>query len=120
MKNNFIEGVTALALLVLAVLVLNPAKLFMPDMVLSGMLVGLLTLFCIFALFVVREQAQDEREALHRMYAGRAAFLAGSLVLVVGIIAQGSRHAVDSWLVSALVIMVLAKLATRFYGDYRL
>ncbi len=121
MKNNFIlEIVTAAALLALATLILNPSHMWMPDAVLMGALLGLLVLFCLFAVFVVRERARDEREASHRMLAGRAAFLAGSLVLVAGIIVEGSTHHVDPWLVLALVGMVVAKLGMSIYSDYML
>ena len=119
MKNNFIlEIITAVLLLGLATLILNPSHLWMPDTVLMGALVGLLALFCIFAIFILRESVADEREASHRMLAARAAFLAGSLVLVLGIILEGRTHAVDPWLVGALVCMVVAKLCTRIYSDY--
>lgn len=119
MKNNIIEGLVALALLALAVVVLNPTGLFMPDMVLSGMLVGLLALFFLLALFVVRERAGDEREAVHRASAGRVAFLVGGLVLVAGIVAEGRVHSVDPWLVGALIAMVVAKWAARVWSDMR-
>ena len=121
MKNNFIlEVVVAAALLALATLVLNPSHMWMPDAVLMGALLGILVLFCLFAVFILRERAADEREASHRMLAGRAAFLSGSLVLVVGIIMEGRTHHVDPWLVLALVCMVVAKLGTSIYSDYRL
>ncbi len=118
MKNNIIEVAVTAALVVLAVLVLNPSHLIMPDMVLTGLLAGLLAFFCLFAVFVVRERVRDEREMNHRALSGRVAFLIGSAVLVFGIIAEGMKHAVDQWLVIALVAMIVGKLATRIYSDY--
>ncbi len=120
MKNNFLEFVSALALIVLSVAVLNPTHAGMPDMTLMALQVGVLAVFCMLAVFVLRERAKDEREVSHRALAGRVAFLAGSAVLVLGIITEGMAHAVDPWLVLALVVMVITKMATRVYGDYRL
>lgn len=120
MKNNIFEFITAVGLIALSVLVLNPSHALMPDAVLMLLLVGVLAVFCALAVYVVREQAADERELLHRALAGRWAFLIGSGVLVVGIIAQGMSHAVDPWLVLALILMVLGKLAVRIYSDHKL
>jgi len=115
-----LEFITALGLMVLAGLVLNPSHLFMPDAVLMLLLVAILAAFCVLAAFVVRESAADERELSHRALAGRYAFLTGSAVLVVGIISEGMTHAVDPWLVYALIGMVLVKIGTRMYSDHRL
>lgn len=120
MKNNLLEFITALGLIVLSVLVLNPSRAWMPDAVLMLLLVGVLAVFCLLAVFVVRESAVDEREMSHRALAGRTAFLVGSAVLVVGIISEGMTHQVDPWLVLALVLMVLAKIGTRIYSDHQL
>jgi uncharacterized membrane protein YfcA len=120
MKNNILEFITGFGLIVLAVLVLNPSHLWMPDMVLMLLLVAVLAVFCLLAVFVMREGAVDEREIAHRALAGRAAFLVGSTVLVVGIIAEGMTHVVDPWLVLALIFMVLGKIGARVYSDLRL
>jgi|SRR5581483_309580 len=120
MKNNIFEFVSALVLIVLAVAVLNPTHAWMPDMTLMLLQVAVLVVFCLLAAFVLRESAHDEREALHRALAGRIAFLAGSAVLVVGIISEGMTHAVDAWLVLALIVMILSKFVTRLYSDWRL
>lgn len=120
MKNNFLEIVSALGLIALSVAVLNPTHAWMPDMALMLLQVGVLVVFCMLAVFVIRENARDEREAMHRALAGRVAFLAGAAVLVVGIIAEGMTHVVDPWLVLALIIMILGKIFTRIYSDFKL
>jgi len=117
MKNNFTETIVTLALLSVAVLLLNPFDFWMPDMMVMGMLVAVFVLFGIFASFVMREQVVDEREAHHRGLAGRNAFLAGSAALILGIAVQGYTHTVDMWLVVALVVMVIAKIGTRMWSD---
>ena len=122
MKNNHIkESLVGAVLVALAVLLLNPLGFWMPDMMLMVMLVLMLAVFALFAIFVLRENAQDEREVVHRMLAGRAAFLTGAAILTVGIVFQEIRHDIlDNWLVIALVAMVLVKIGARIYTDTRM
>ncbi len=118
MKNFFIkEVVIALVLMVLTVLLLNPFNFWMPDMMVVGMLGCVLVLFGLFASFILREKTVDERDNMHRALAGRNAFLSGALVLMVGIIIEGYQHAIDPWLVVALIVMIIAKIATRIWSD---
>jgi len=117
MKNNALQLFVALAVLVLALVVLNPLHLFMPTMLAMLALAALFVLFCIYAVFVLAERSFDEREAQHRALAGRAAFLAGSALLVAGIVVEDLSHTLDSWLVVALAGMILAKVVTRIYSE---
>lgn len=117
MKNNIVETTVTTALIVLAVLLLNPFDFWMPDMMVMGMLVTTLVLFGIFASFILREGTVDERDQSHKTLAGRNAFLAGSAVLILGIVIQGHTHAVDPWLVVTLTVMIIAKIATRIWSD---
>ena len=73
--------------------------------------------FGVYAAFVLREEARDERDGVHRMRGGRAAYLSGATILVVGIIYQGVTDTVDAWLVAALVCMIIAKIASHWYSD---
>lgn len=84
------------------------------------MLAIILVLFAVFASFILREKTLDERDDQHRTLAGRNAFLAGSATLILGIIAQGYAHAVDGWLVVALIVMVMTKIGTRIWSDRNL
>ena len=117
MKNNVTEKVVAGALILIVVLLLNPFHFWMPDMMVLGMLAAALVLFGLFASFILREDSQDERDEYHRTLAGRNAFLAGSAVLIVGIMIEGYRHAIDPWLVLALTAMLVVKIATRIWSD---
>jgi len=119
MKNNLIEGVLALVLVVLAVLLINPMHLWMPDTGAMLVLVLAVAAAAAWGIFVMREQAGDEREEAHRAAAGRAAFLAGGAVLVIGIVVEELSHSLDPWLVYALVAMVLAKYASRLWSERR-
>lgn len=121
MKNNFnIEMISTAVLIALTILLLNPFDFWMPDMLLMATLTFTLVTFAAFATFILRESMGDEREVLHRMLAGRVAFLTGSAVLTIGIVFQALSHSVDVWLVITLVVMVLSKLIVRVYSDKKL
>ncbi len=117
MKNNLKEAVVTVALIVIAVLLLNPFHFWMPDMVVMCMLAITLGLFGVFASFILRESMIDERDVQHRTLAGRNAFLAGSGVLTLGIVIEGYTHSVDPWLVIALTVMVVVKIGSRIWAD---
>ena len=120
MKNNLSQLGLALILIVLAVVLLNPTGTYMPSMMVVGLMASTLAAFALFAGVIVKESAGDEREVVHRMHAGRVAFLVGTLLLVLGIVIQAWTHSVDPWLVYTLVAMTLAKLGTRIYSDIHL
>jgi len=120
MKNNIKESIVTLALILIAVLLLNPFGFWMPDMVVICMLATVLALFGLLATFVMRETSLDEREYQHKSLAGRNAFLVGSGILVLGIIIQGYTHTVDPWLVFTLIGMVVTKFITRIWSDKNL
>ena len=120
MKNNLKETIVTVALIVVAILLLNPFHFWMPDMMVMSMLAITLALFGIFASFILRERSVDEREDQHKSLAGRNAFLAGSGILTLGIVVQGYTHTVDPWLVFTLIGMVTVKLITRHWSDKNL
>jgi len=101
----------ATLLLVVLLCVINPGHFWMPDMLAMTLSALLLVVFSIFAAFVWRERASDEREQLHKLLAGHTAFIIGASVLTLGLIFQSFSHATDPWLALALGAMVLAKLA---------
>jgi putative transcriptional regulator len=103
-------------LVVLLVLLVNPFDLLMPSRVTMLLLGGIGAFSLLFTSFIWKETAQDERENLHRLLAGRASFLAGAATLLMGIIIQTFSHRLDPWLVIALGAMVLTKILTRWYS----
>jgi hypothetical protein len=120
MKSNFKETIVTVALIVIAILLLNPFHFWMPDMMVMSMLAVALVLFGLFASFILREKSIDEREEQHKSLAGRNAFLAGSGILMLGIIVQGYTHVVDPWLVIGLIGMIIVKVSTRIWTDRNL
>lgn len=120
MKNNIKEIIVASLLVLISIFLLNPFGFWMPDMMVIGMLVTALVLFALFAALILKERSVDERDSQHKSIAGRNAFLAGSIVLIIGIVVQGYTHTVDSWLVVALVVSIIVKISTRIWSDKNL
>lgn len=122
MKNNYLWGEVGLSLLLVALVVLfcNPfQEWWMPTMFMTSVLLCFVIVFIIFAAFIWREKARDEREEQHRLSAGRIGFLVGAGFLVVGIIRQTLLHTLDPWLLITLSAMVLAKLGARLYSELK-
>jgi cbb3-type cytochrome oxidase subunit 3 len=116
----FIEYLSAVGILVITILFLNPTHLTMPQSVQAMLTLGLILTFLSFSAFVLREHANDERESLHRLVSSRISYLAGVGTLVIGIIIEASMHEIDKWLVVTLCIMVLSKIFSRIYVQYRM
>ncbi len=116
MKDNWSEILVSIILLVFVVFLLNPLDFWMPQPVQMMSLVAVAALFIIFSAFVWHEKATDEREQLHRHISARIAYLAGTAILVTGVIMQSLKHALDPWLVIALAVMVLGKVAGLIYS----
>lgn len=115
--SEIIIGLIFLAVLFLC---LDPLDWFMPSMMQMLLLVILVLVFAVLAVFVWREGKGDEREVMHRMLAGRFAFLSGMTVLIVAIVIQSLNHSLDHWLIITLGVMVLAKIVGLLYGQKRL
>lgn len=119
-NHTYIQAISAVVVLILAVLLLNPFHFWMPGMTQMAVLGCLLIAFAVLSVYLLRENGGDEREAAHRMLAGRVAFFIGSLVLVIGIAVESMHGTPNSWLVLSLAGMILGKVAARFYSDWRL
>ncbi len=116
----FIEYLSAFLIIVITILFLNPTHLTMPSSVVSMLTLGLILAFLTFAALIFRERSTDERESMHRLLSGRISYLAGVGTLIVGVVVQASMHKIDSWLVIALCVMVLSKLLSRIYSQWRM
>lgn len=117
MKNSYFgEIIISLILIVLLVFLINPMNFWMPQPANMMMVAALAVLFVIFAGFVWKEKASDERESLHRYIGARFAYLTGTGVLVLGVVFESLSHMIDGWLVIALGAMILAKVVGLLYG----
>lgn len=114
MKN--ITNITLPIILIIALILLaNPTMFWMPTPLHMVILVVFILTFALFGTFLWQEKAADERENLHRFIIGRYAFLSITTTLVIGIIIQTLNHALDIWLVFALVVGILAKVVGGIY-----
>ncbi|PIQ68066.1 MAG: hypothetical protein COV91_06085 [Candidatus Taylorbacteria bacterium CG11_big_fil_rev_8_21_14_0_20_46_11] len=104
------DSLIPLILAVLLFFLFNPFDWWMNGLVYMCVVGAVLVLFGVFALFVWKEKARDEREESHALFAGRTAYLLGGLTLVVGIVVQSFAHAIDPWLPSTLLVMILGKM----------
>lgn len=114
------ELITTIILIGLLVGIASPVTDRMPEAAHMTLLALLVASFGCLAVFILRERASDEREAMHRMHAGRIAFLVGAGVAIIGIVVQSTRGIVDPWLVGTLVAMSAAKVVAHYYEDRRL
>jgi hypothetical protein len=120
MKTSpLLELVVGIIAIVLLVLLLNPFMLWMPTPLQYGVVALALIACGVFGGVVLREHADDERELLHTMLSGRIAYLSGFTVLVIGAVYQALTAMVDTWLFSAIAVMVVVKLAVRWWLERR-
>ena len=116
----FVETISAIVILGIAILFLNPGRLSMPDSMQSMLILGLIVAFLTFAAYVFREKSSDERESMHILTAGRISYLVGVGTLILGIIMQALDHKIDPWIVIALCAMVFSKLLSRIYSHFKM
>lgn len=116
MKNKTLPIFIGTALLALLALLSDFTPLMPP---LAGMmtLLAVTVLMCVFAGFVMQENGGDERELVHRMSAGRIAYLSGIGALTIALVVEGFAHAIDPWILITLGIMVISKVTARLYFD---
>ncbi len=108
-----IAGILVFLLLTLADLV----PFWMPTMGTMVALTLVSVLLLLWAGFVLFEKNGDERELVHRMNAGRVAYLSGLGFLTVALVVQGFAHDIDPWVACALGVMVVSKLVARTYAE---
>ena len=116
-NNTYGETTISVVLVVLLIALVNPFHFWMPDMLHMMMLAAALIVFAVFAAFILRERSTDEREGVHKMLAGRIAFLVGAAALIVGIVYQSYIDQLDNWLVVVLVVMIVSKIGAHLWSD---
>ncbi len=118
MKNKYLnETIISTLLIGLLLVFINPLGLLMPTTLVSMLIILFLIFFGLFTALIWKEKAKDEREKVHKFFAGHLAFLAGSLTLVLIIAYQEFIHDLDPFLVYILIIMLIFKILGRIYAD---
>ncbi len=115
--KNYIQIITAGIIVVLLLALADLLPFWMPNMAQMFALTIASVLLLVWAGFVMYEKGGDERELVHRMNAGRVAYLSGLGVLTLALIVQGLSHAIDPWILGALGAMVVTKLIARTYAE---
>jgi hypothetical protein len=90
---------------------------WMPSMMTTTMLLVVTLLTLVYVGFVLREKGADERDVLHRMLAGRAAYLTGVGMLTLALLVQGFMYHIDPWVPGTLALMIVAKVGTRLWAE---
>ena len=116
--NSITEYLIGTALVILLVLLANPYMLWMPTSSQMAIVLVASLLAIVYGSFVYKEQMGDERETLHRMLAGRTAFLASVASLTLALLVQAITSSIDLWIPATLAVTILAKLATRVWADH--
>lgn len=98
---------------------INPLDFWMTDAVHMTLLGLVVAFFAMFAMFLWRENPEDEREQLHRFIGARFAYVISGTLLLLGTIVQALSHSIDLWLPTILTAMVLAKIVGRWYASRR-
>ncbi len=117
--NSFVsEIILAAAMITLLVVLAHPfdKAMTMSMSTLTTVNIVLVLVFSVFASFIWKEKARDERESLHRLIAGRIGFLVGAATLLLGIVIQSFHGNLDNWLIIALLGMIIGKIAGSVYG----
>ena len=110
-------GVTIILVILLGLLS-DSFMFWMPEKAQMLILLVVAVLVCIWTGFVMYEEAKDEREIVHKMEAGRIAYLSGITTLVVALIIQGFNHSIDPWITAVLGVMIVSKLIARLYYEH--
>ena len=119
LSQLFSETFVTVALLVVLAWFINPFDFWMTDafhMTLLGLSVAF---FAIFAMFLWRENVEDEREQLHRFIGARFSYTVAGTLLLIGTVVQALSHDIDLWLPITLASMVFAKITGRWYASRR-
>jgi len=111
------ETVVASVLLFFLLWFINPFDFWMTDALHMTLLGLVVALFAIFAMFLWKEGAEDERAVLHRFMAARLAYTLAGAMLLVGTVSQALDHNIDPWLPATLALMVCAKIVGRLYAE---
>ena len=110
--------ILSLLLLGLSVATIAPSILnLMPNALQMVLFVVAFVLVAIFLVFLWHEKPEDERELINQNIASRAAYIVGSLVLIVALVVQGFQHNVDPIIPIALFAMIVTKLIVQNLKD---
>ncbi|MFT7557626.1 MAG: hypothetical protein ACI83D_000291 [Planctomycetota bacterium] len=112
-KTFLVAGV----FIVLLLLLLNPFGWWMSSTLITIIVIGVLIVFSLYSGLFFREKINDERELAHSGLAARVSYMVTHWALVFGIIIQAIQRDLDIFLISILILSIVAKLCARIYYD---
>lgn len=80
---------------------------------------ALLALYVVAMSVVGEGRTGDERALHHRYLANRAALVAGTILLSIGVLYQFFTHQLDYWLLAGLITINLVKIMSLIYSNYK-
>ena len=78
-----------------------------------------LAVFFVFAFFICHHKKNDERDDYVLFLGERFGFIAGSAILMIGLLIQAKAHEVDIWMAVAFTGMILAKIVGMIYAKLK-
>jgi hypothetical protein len=116
MNKNLTLG-TAFIFVALIFGLTDPVDILMPTQIQMTLMVLAVVAYGGFLGLLFKERPADEREEVLLNQSSRMAFLAGTAVLMTGIILQTLNHTLDHWLIWALGVMVVTKVLWLYRSD---
>lgn len=105
------HAIVSIVFLVLLLLVANPFDFWMPTTVQYLSVAAVAVVGALYAGLIYKERPRDEREESLRGNSGRAAYLVGVGVLILGVVVPILNGGHPSlWVLGALAAMVVAKV----------
>ena len=117
-KSTLLEVILVSVLVLLLATLIDPFDITMGHMLYMSLIGVITAVYFVIVFFIWGEKPHDEREYEHRYASSRAAYLAGSGVLILGIVLQSFGQGVNPWLPTTLAVMFVAKLITRIYLEH--
>jgi cobalamin synthase len=111
-RSDIIIGIIVVSCLLLSSTVLAS---FMPSSLVMVAVAIFVAAISLFVVVIWRENPRDEREAHILLSSDRLGFLAGAVVLSLGLVVQSLRHESTNVLALALTAMILGKLFGKYF-----
>lgn len=108
--KNAIDIILLVLLAALTALHVFPNSIVMSDGSQMMLLACILLFIVLFLSFMWREQPKDERDIHNLSNASRYGYIAGSIVLIIGIAWQSLQHTLDPFMLVALLVMIATKV----------
>jgi cobalamin synthase len=109
-SDNRSDMLIGLIVIICLLLSSNLLSGFMPSSIVMLAIAIFVAAFSLFAVLIWRENPRDEREAHILLASDRLGFLAGAIVLSIGLVIASLRHQSTTLLAVALTAMIIAKL----------